>query len=228
MESNNAPQGNVAVVVLGEIGRSPRMQYHSLSLHNSKLFKDVYIISYPGSESGINLPLSNLIESGEVVVRPLKQIKSLEGKHGVVWIIKAVWKVLLQTFNLFKELMAIPSLSVILVQNPPSVPTLIITHAVTLLRGTSTIVDWHNYGYSLLAMSKGSLSHPSVKLYRWIEESFGRKAKRHICVTKAMRTDLLNRLGIEPTVVYDRPPSFFQTASIQTQHKVNSTILIQN
>lgn len=36
----------VAVVVLGDIGRSPRMQYHALSL--SKHSYDVKFIGYPG------------------------------------------------------------------------------------------------------------------------------------------------------------------------------------
>ena len=36
-----------AVVVLGDIGRSPRMQYHSLSLANQANF-DVHIVAYQG------------------------------------------------------------------------------------------------------------------------------------------------------------------------------------
>ena len=37
----------VYVVILGDIGRSPRMQFHSISL--AKAGFDVYVFGYPGS-----------------------------------------------------------------------------------------------------------------------------------------------------------------------------------
>ena len=39
--------GIVTVVVLGDVGRSPRMQYHSLSL--DKFGYDVEIVGFPGN-----------------------------------------------------------------------------------------------------------------------------------------------------------------------------------
>lgn len=51
------------------------------------------------------------------------------------------------------------------------------------------VVDWHNYGYSILALSLGE-RHLLVRFYKWIEFYFGAKAAAHLCVTKAMREDL--------------------------------------
>lgn len=38
----------VAVIVLGDLGRSPRMQYHALSLCNSNTTESVALIGYEG------------------------------------------------------------------------------------------------------------------------------------------------------------------------------------
>jgi len=54
----------VCVVVLGDVGRSPRMQYHSLSF--AKEGYDVDIIGYGGSQ-----PIRELSEHPKVRIRCL-------------------------------------------------------------------------------------------------------------------------------------------------------------
>jgi beta-1,4-mannosyltransferase len=54
----------VCVVVLGDLGRSPRMQYHSLSF--AKEGYDVDIIGYGGSQ-----PIKELSEHPKVKIRNL-------------------------------------------------------------------------------------------------------------------------------------------------------------
>jgi beta-1,4-mannosyltransferase len=54
----------VCVVVLGDVGRSPRMQYHSLSF--AKEGYDVDIIGYGGSQ-----PIKELLELPQVKIRNL-------------------------------------------------------------------------------------------------------------------------------------------------------------
>ena len=48
-------------------------------------------------------------------------------------------------------------------KNPPSIPTLALVWLVGRLRGSKVIIDWHNLGYSILALRLGP-NHVFVKL----------------------------------------------------------------
>lgn len=50
-------------------------------------------------------------------------------------------------------------------QNPPAIPTLAIVKLVAFLRGSRVIIDWHNTGYSVLALRLGH-DHLAVSLAR--------------------------------------------------------------
>lgn len=52
-----------------------------------------------------------------------------------------------------------------LAQNPPAIPTLAIVKLAALLRGSRVIIDWHNTGYSVLALRLGP-THPVVRFAR--------------------------------------------------------------
>ena len=51
-------------------------------------------------------------------------------------------------------------------QNPPGLPSIAVAWLVCVLRGSSLIIDWHNYGYTIMALSHG-LRHPVVRLAKW-------------------------------------------------------------
>lgn len=51
-------------------------------------------------------------------------------------------------------------------QNPPAIPTLPVVKLASLLRGSKVMIDWHNTGYSVLALRLGE-THPVVKLAKW-------------------------------------------------------------
>lgn len=57
-------------------------------------------------------------------------------------------------------------LQVFLLQNPPSVPTLIAVKWASILKRSAFIIDWHNFGHTLLALSLGRNSS-FVAVYRW-------------------------------------------------------------
>ncbi len=48
-------------------------------------------------------------------------------------------------------------------KNPPSIPTLALVWLVGKLRGSKVIIDWHNLGYSILALNLGP-NHLFVRL----------------------------------------------------------------
>uniref|UniRef100_A0A0E0CW78 Glycosyltransferase subfamily 4-like N-terminal domain-containing protein n=1 Tax=Oryza meridionalis TaxID=40149 RepID=A0A0E0CW78_9ORYZ len=112
----------------------------------------------------------------------------------------------------------IPRPDVFIVQNPPSVPTLAAVKLASWLRGAKFIVDWHNFGYTLLGLSHGR-SHIIVKIYFWFEKHFGRMADGAFCVTKAMKHELDQKWGINATVLYDQSPEFFHPASLTEKHE---------
>lgn len=58
------------------------------------------------------------------------------------------------------------------------------------MRGSKVIIDWHNLGYSILALRLGK-SHPLVDIARRFEHYFGRSAYAHLFVTNAMKEFLV-------------------------------------
>ncbi|KAL3357629.1 hypothetical protein AABB24_018036 [Solanum stoloniferum] len=131
-----------------------------------------------------------------------------------------ILKPLVQFFMLLWYLcVKIPKPDVFIVQNPPSVPTLVAVKLASWIRRSVFIIDWHNFGYTLLALSLGRNSR-FVALYHWIEKHFGKMANGSLCVTKAMQHELAQNWGISATVLYDQPPDFFQPASLEEKHKL--------
>lgn len=106
-----------------------------------------------------------------------------------------------------------------LVQNPPSIPCLPVCWFIAKVRGAKFIVDWHNYGYTILRLTLGP-KHFLVLCSRLLEEFFGRRAKINFCVTKAMRRDLLDNWGIHAITLYDRPAEIFRPITLSEKHKL--------
>ncbi|KDP25859.1 hypothetical protein JCGZ_22889 [Jatropha curcas] len=108
---------------------------------------------------------------------------------------------------------------VFIVQNPPSVPTLMVVKWASWLRNSAFIVDWHNFGYTLLALSLGRNSR-FVAVYRWFERHYGRMADGSLCVTSVMQHELAQNWGIKAAVLYDQPPEFFHPALLEEKHEL--------
>ncbi|KAF8588493.1 glycosyltransferase family 33 protein [Ramaria rubella] len=107
----------------------------------------------------------------------------------------------------------------ILVQNPPSIPTLALVWLAGKLRGSKIIIDWHNLGYSILALKLGN-NHILVKIAKRFERTFGRSAFAHLFVTKAMRDYLTEEWDLQgqKIVLHDRPPAHFHSSSPSEVH----------
>ncbi|TYI02118.1 hypothetical protein ES332_A11G248700v1 [Gossypium tomentosum] len=127
--------------------------------------------------------------------------------------------VILLWFLCFK----VPPPDAFIVQNPPSVPTLVAVKWASSLRKSAFIVDWHNFGYTLLGLSVGR-SSPFVSIYHWFEKHYGQMANGSLCVTRAMQHELAQNWGIRATVLYDQPPEFFCPTSLQEKHKLFSRL----
>jgi beta-1,4-mannosyltransferase len=102
----------------------------------------------------------------------------------------------------------------LVLQNPPSIPTLAIASIICFLRATHLIIDWHNFGFSILALKLGS-SHRVVKFAKAFEFYWSRSASAHFTVTDAMARILKDDFGIQALSLHDRPPRGFQPLSLQ-------------
>jgi beta-1,4-mannosyltransferase len=93
---------------------------------------------------------------------------------------------------------------IILVQNPPSFPTLAAGWIAALLLGAKLLIDWHNYGYTMLGLRLGS-GYWFARLAAHYEGWMARRANGHFCVSDGMRADLAHRFDVRAQVLYDRP-----------------------
>ena len=120
-----------------------------------------------------------------------------------------MWRALIQTLGLVWMLLAVVRKpDVILVQNPPAIPTLLVALVAARLRGAHLVVDWHNLAWAVLALGIG-VRHPAVRLARWYEGVVGRRADAHLCVSDALAAEL-GRWGMAPVAVLrDRPAARF-------------------
>lgn len=182
----------VAVVVLGDLARSPRMLNHVRSLvrHGSI----VSLIGYRENQLEV-LP--------GVAVVPLQPWRRAgdQAPRGLYVIWSALRMASLGLGLALALLRARPNS--ILVQNPPSFPVLTVAALAARWNGAKLIIDWHNYGFSLLALRLGA-DHFVVRRARDYEFRWGRRVAAHLCVSKALQTDL-NNAGIHANVLYDRP-----------------------
>ena len=180
--------GRVAVVVVGDLARSPRMLNHVRELAASG--REVALIGL--REHALEVPPG-------VEVAPLRGWRRL----GALGLPGAGLRMALTGCQLTGSLLRRKP-AAILLQNPPSFPTLLCAWIAARLRGARVVVDWHNYGYSMLAMRAGE-RHPVVRILKRYEMWTGARADAHFCVSEGMKADLEQRFGIRAQVLYDRP-----------------------
>ena len=186
-------RSRVAVVVLGDLARSPRMTNHARELARAGF--DVVLIGYRERE----------FEPPEGVrVRPLRPLRRAgERRSKLTFLCGSALRMGLLSGQLAAAL-ARERWGTVLVQNPPAFPTLAASWLAARWSRARLVVDWHNYGYTLLALRLGA-AHPIVRLATWYEAWAGRLGDDHFCVSQAMRTDLAARFGIKARLLYDRP-----------------------
>jgi beta-1,4-mannosyltransferase len=192
-----------AVVVIGDLGRSPRMQYHALAAAVNGA--DVDLMGLEGAPLHAALTAEPRLHSHRLSDGGF----SSRTKHGGGrFVILSAARAVVQSTRLFAALMRLPKPDVILVQNPPAVPTLSVAAAVAKIRRARLIVDWHNLSHTILAVRLGS-EHRAVRALARSEARWAKRADAHIAVSQAMADWLKREWGINATVIYDRPPAFF-------------------
>ncbi|KNZ52786.1 hypothetical protein VP01_344g10 [Puccinia sorghi] len=210
---------SIAIVVLGDIARSPRMMRHALSFADQQWYVSIFAYRGPPSVSTQSIrgsnPPKNLLQHPNIQLVHLTEfpdwISSLLPRILFVLVIGPLKAFYLSTSLIWNLLLKANHSSYILVQkntqngfillfsqyklneikqNPPAIPTLPIVQLARILMGSKLIIDWHNTAYSILALKFGSDRHPMVRVARWIEATFGKHATLHLFVAEAEKRAL--------------------------------------
>ncbi|EEY14890.1 chitobiosyldiphosphodolichol beta-mannosyltransferase [Verticillium alfalfae VaMs.102] len=186
----DARDDHIQVLVLGDVGRSPRMQYHALSV--VKNGGRVDLVGY--NESPLH---PQLVDHDRATLYPLPELPS--SGRGVPPFMSWPNRLLASRLNI--------------IQKPPSIPTLHLALIISVLRGSHLLVDWHNYGWSILATTRGR-SNRFVQTYLEYESFFGRiTPTANLTVTDAMARQLRKPpYSFEKPIftLHDRPADIFQ------------------
>ena len=196
-----------AVIVLGDLGRSPRMQYHAVSL--AAAGADVDLVGLDGAPVVPAVSANARIRCHRLPDRAFAGRRK-RGVRRYVW--GSALRACLQASRLFGTLMRMPKPDVILVQNPPAVPTLSIAWLAARLRGSRLVIDWHNLSHTIAAVKVGE-HHRVVKALKRSERRWAKRADGHLAVSRALAGWLLREFNVTPTVVYDRPAAAFAPPS---------------
>ena len=96
----------------------------------------------------------------------------------------------------------IPRPNFLILQNPPGIPSIYLARMVTFFRRSKFVIDWHNYGYTILQVNRrNKLIVQVAKIY---EKFYGKTADLHFCVSDAMKVHLKENFGIEAINLPDR------------------------
>lgn len=132
------------------------------------------------------------------------------------FVILAPLKLMQQSWALYRKLcygVKTPTRFVLL-QVPPSMPTLHVCLMACFSRNSKLICDWHNTGSSILALRfRRNQNHPVVRLARRYELGLARRATGHLTVSGAMKQYLIKEAKINPpeiAVMRDRPAEAFK------------------
>uniref|UniRef100_A0A8D0HAK6 Chitobiosyldiphosphodolichol beta-mannosyltransferase n=1 Tax=Sphenodon punctatus TaxID=8508 RepID=A0A8D0HAK6_SPHPU len=161
-------------------------------------------------------PHRDIVCNDNIQIAPISELKMLQVGPKIF---QYIAKVTVQAMQLFCTMLKIDKPAYILLQNPPGLPSIGVAWVVCLLQRSKLIIDWHNYGYTIMSLTHGE-SHPIVQIAKWYEKLFGRLSDYNFCVTNAMKEDLQINSNIKAITLYDKPASFFKETPLDLQHKL--------
>jgi beta-1,4-mannosyltransferase len=206
------------VVALGDLGRSARMRYHAQAL--SAIGVDVDLVGFEGT------PLSRAItEDARITIHRLSTSNLRRGAPGLSYAPVAVFDAVRIGLRLWRTLRSLGKPDLVLVQDPPAFPTLMVARLALAKRGVRFVIDWHNIGYTVLRLRLGQW-HPAVRLARWLERRDARHANANLCVSRGLAEFLKSRFGLKDTsVLYDRPAAIFSPMARGDRERYRQALL---
>lgn len=209
-----------AIVVLGDLGRSPRMLYHATAFAEAGAFVD--LIGYRDSDLPVDVSASPRIRVWPVGGRAASEPHRVSRAR---FLVAAAWRAAAQWIRLLVLLSwRVPRPEIVLVQTPPGLPTLPVAWLVARLRSARLVIDWHNLTASMLALRLGP-SHPLVRVADALEAWVGRRADGHLYVSGAMAQALGPRHSAPGVVFRDRPSPRFVPLSGEPRRAARRRLL---
>jgi len=209
-----------AVVVLGDLGRSPRMLFHARALAADHVEVDLV------GTSGAELP-SFIGGNPRITVHTI--LDSTSRGHAARSRAGYLVAAALRGVRLLGSLTALllwrlPKPDVILVQNPPGVPTLAVAWLAARVRSARLVVDWHNTTSAMLAMRLGA-GHLLVRAIGEYEGAFGRAADVNLFVSSHMKDALGARWRFGGIVFRDHPADTFAPSAGEARERTRADLV---
>jgi beta-1,4-mannosyltransferase len=203
-----------AVVVLGDLGRSPRIQYHGLAFAVNEI--EVDLVGLEGAPVHASVTSESRIHTHRLSDRFFKS-RASRGRLRFLWMSMA--RAFMQAAVLLKTLLRLPKPDVILVQNPPATPTLPVAWLAARLRGARLVIDWHNLSHTILAVRLGE-RHRAVRALQRSERRWAKRADAHLAVSQALADWLRREWHISAQVLYDRPTDLFVKPGLEVSNEL--------
>lgn len=206
------------VLVLGDVGHSPRTFNQVASLIG--IGKRVVLFGFSGSA----LPeiSKSFLETGKLRIVALREFQFYFVPFRLArYILKTIVQSVSISFSLFftcAQNSEYPRN--ILVQNPPSIPSLAVSYIFAQITDSKFIIDWHNYGYSIMELQKANFI--LVKIAKIYEKLLSRLSDGNFTVTSAMKKDIEKWGSQNVHVLYDKPhPRFSKLAPAEKLEFLN-------
>jgi beta-1,4-mannosyltransferase len=185
-----------AVVAAGDLGLSPRIQYHALALARSGA--QVHLIGFAGT------PCLDEVESHpgiRIHALPATPFENRDPARRADFVLRSGARLLHQAAWLGATLLRVSrGADLVLVQNPPALPTLPLAQLAARASGARFVVDWHNLSAAVLQAKLGRES-AVVRTLGLLERQAARAADANLCVSQALADRLRQELGAPAAVV---------------------------
>jgi beta-1,4-mannosyltransferase len=192
---------SAAILVLGDLNRSPRMLNHCKAIsQNMQEIDEINLIGFWGGDLRSDIALDRKIKVHYIPEKINNYLKKLPK---ILFLLSALIRITLQIFFLFYILLfKISRPEFLILQNPPGIPAMYICAVVCFLRRCKFIIDWHNYGYTILQVNgRNKIISLVAKIY---EKIYGKCSDLNFCVSEAMKQHLKREMGIEAINLPDR------------------------
>jgi beta-1,4-mannosyltransferase len=188
------------------------MQYHALALAVNE--REVDLVGLEGAPVHAALTAEPRVRSHRLSDRAFGS-RASRGRGRFVLMSAA--RASTQAARLLATLLRLPKPDLILVQNPPAVPTLTVAWMAARMRGARFIIDWHNLSHTILAVRLGE-HHRAVRALARSERRWAKRADAHLTVSNALADWLRREWKVQATVVYDRPSTFFTKPTLEASN----------
>ncbi len=208
----------MAVIALGDLGRSPRMLNHALELARSGAGVD--LVGLDGAPV-----MAGVAAHPGIRVHRLRAFDRLRSRRGpLTFAALAAGRQLLLAVELAWLLaLRLRRVEGVLLQNPPAFPALPLVLAHRRWRRTRVVLDWHQTTAAMLELRlRGSGGRSCLATWLGgVEGWLARRADDHLCVSEALREHLERRWGIGAAVVPDMPPDRFSPVPAKQSDRGN-------